>query len=264
MCYLRNEKINSKLKDMKEYKTLQRQRKILLGRSYAYWVSTVKEITELVYNIPHPRVLDVGCGTGNMALELARLKNINVYGIDFVKKRIELLKKRIEINDIKNLRPLSGDATCLPFKNEIFDVVISLQFFEHVTNKEKAIGEQIRVLKEGGKLFIDQANFMSLRSFVNQMILYPLRTKGGGGGLKWLLTKEKIINNYHYGKPGRDEDVKSLLWWYKKIKEFKNVKIDYIHTPLSKKFKIEDIYLKSFISFFSRNIHIVCTKLSGE
>lgn len=121
--------------------------------------------------------------------------------------------------------------------------------------------EQIRVLKEGGKLFIDQANFMSLRTLADLLFLYPMRTSGKHGGLRWLLNKEEIIKDYHEGKlPGKDEDVRSLIWWYKKMKKFDDLKIEYVHSPLSKRFGIEDIGFKSIVSFFSKNIRILCTK----
>lgn len=258
--YLKNEKINEEIMNMSEYRTLKGQYRRFTGRDSAFWLSHVSEIKEIIGDALHVRVLDVGCGIGSLLLELSTHKTAKVYGIDFVQERIIFLKKRAELNNVNNVKCICGDAIHLPFKNESFDLVVSSQFFEHVTDIDKALEEQIRILKRGGKLFIDQANFMSIRSLVDKLILVTIKTKGKSGGLRWLLHKKEIVQHYHRGKPGRNEDIKSLVWWNKKMKDCGRLRIEYIHSALSKKYGIENIFLKALVSFFSRNIHIACVK----
>ena len=88
-----------------------------------------------------------------------------------------------------------------------------------------------------------------------------LRTKGKRGGFKWLFNRHKITKSLYENYPGRDEDVKTIIWWRDIIRTKSRLKLIDIYSPLSKKFKIKDnIYLKIFISFFSRGIIIVALK----
>jgi hypothetical protein len=91
---------------------------------------------------------------------------------------------------------------------------LSRSFFEHVYDRDLAITEQLRIIRSGGLLLIVDGNFLNPRLLFDLLVMYPLRTRGRHGGLKWLLTKRRVHRNlYGYLPQGRDEDVKTPRWW---------------------------------------------------
>ena len=108
-------------------------------------------IIDRLSDIIFDNVLDVGCGTGEI---LNTIKNrypaVSLYGIDISE---EMLKKAKE--KLLNTAELSlGDAECLPYENDYFDLLICSDSFHHYPNPQKAIEELYRVLKPDGHLLI--------------------------------------------------------------------------------------------------------------
>ena len=98
------------------------------------------------------KVLDVGCGTGVVALLLSEMGH-DVNGVDISEG---MLKKANEKINAFNL-PIEftlGDAENLPFENELFDTVINRHLLWTLPNPKNAISEWRRVLKPGGKIVI--------------------------------------------------------------------------------------------------------------
>jgi len=87
---------------------------------------------------PRPRVLDYGCGRGEV-ITFARSQGYEFFGTD----RDAPASERPEF-----FRPISG--TTIQFEDNSFDVVISNQVFEHVQDPPAALREIARVLKPGG------------------------------------------------------------------------------------------------------------------
>lgn len=100
---------------------------------------------------PATRVLDIGCGTG---ISLLWLKGANFAGsvvqTDISKFAIQFCKKRGN----KNL--LLSSASALPFKDNSFDLAISIDVIQHVNERDlrKSLTEAFRVLCSGGSLLI--------------------------------------------------------------------------------------------------------------
>jgi SAM-dependent methyltransferase len=96
------------------------------------------------------RVLDVGCGTGVVAITAARL-GARVTGIDLTPQLVEHAKENARIAGVK-VDWQEGDAEELPFGDEEFDVVVSQ--FAHIFAPRAAIvtAEMLRVLKPGGTI----------------------------------------------------------------------------------------------------------------
>lgn len=98
------------------------------------------------------KVLDVGTGTGFIALLLAEYGH-SVTGVDVAEEM--LAHARVKANRQKlNISFQCGDADELPFEDNIFDVVINRHVFWTMSAPEKAAAEWARVLKPGGKLVI--------------------------------------------------------------------------------------------------------------
>lgn len=101
-------------------------------------------------------VLDVGCGEGGKSLYFASCGAEYVTGIDIIpeyKPKAEALAKKLGLDG--KFRFVVGDASALPFCDGSFDTVIMNDFFEHAENPAKALGEAMRVLKAGGRLFVN-------------------------------------------------------------------------------------------------------------
>jgi SAM-dependent methyltransferase len=184
--------------------------------SYLNQVNMLDTVTKSTHSGRVARVLEVACGTGFSSLELAN-KGFEVVGLEVDVNLCKLLKGAAQYFRV-NSAAVAGDACSIPFLGHAFDVVFSRSFFEHVHDRDAALKEQIRVLRKGGVLVIEDGNLFNPKSLFNLLFLYPLRSKGKLGGIKWLFNKRKIQENlYGYLPRGRDEDIKSLGWWKARI-----------------------------------------------
>jgi SAM-dependent methyltransferase len=94
------------------------------------------------------RVLDVGCGTGNLAMALAENPRIRaVDGIDFSPEYVEYASRRSHAS-----RPSFrvADACALPFPDGSFDHALSMLVLQFIPDPERAIREMKRVTRSGG------------------------------------------------------------------------------------------------------------------
>lgn len=159
----------------------------------------------------------------------------NCTGLDAAKDAIRLINTVRDVYKL-NVTGIYGDACNLPFDNVTFDVVMSEEFFEHVTDINLAMKEQIRVLKRGGRLVIEQTNFLNLFVLFDLLVKYPRRTHGNYGGIRWLFTKSKVKENiYGTGWTGKDEDIHTRLWWRIKMKHYPNLEVEEFTSFLVKK-----------------------------
>jgi SAM-dependent methyltransferase len=109
----------------------------------------VKGFINNIRNQSNPKVLDVGCGTGEtMSFVKKLIPDGQVWGID--KSRVAV--KYATGRDHKNVR--LADANKLPFRKNIFDAILALDVLEHIKTPERVLQEIKRVLKPGGKMLI--------------------------------------------------------------------------------------------------------------
>ncbi len=94
------------------------------------------------------KVLDVGTGTGMIALNLAELGH-NVTGIDLGEKMMEIARKKAENKKI-HARFIPGDAEEPDFPDNSFDCVICRHLLWTLPRPEKAVSEWVRICKSGG------------------------------------------------------------------------------------------------------------------
>ncbi len=96
--------------------------------------------------------LDVGCGTGFLALELA-VRGHRVTGVDFAPAMIGAARDKAAAQGLA-IRFEEADAESLPFPAARFDLVVSRHLLWTLPHPEAAIDEWIRVLRPGGRLAV--------------------------------------------------------------------------------------------------------------
>jgi ubiquinone/menaquinone biosynthesis C-methylase UbiE len=114
-------------------------------------------VVELAKIKPGDKVLDVGCGTGNLTMTAKTTAGASgvVYGIDAAPEMIEVARKKAKqarsdvVFDV-------GLVEKIPFPDATFDAVINRLVVHHLPDdlKRKAFAEIFRVLKPGGRFLV--------------------------------------------------------------------------------------------------------------
>ncbi|MDX9720490.1 MAG: class I SAM-dependent methyltransferase [Myxococcota bacterium] len=112
-------------------------------------------------------VLELGCGTGLLLSPVASIARRAV-GVDLSPGMLEKAKER-------GLDVHLADVTSLPFEDESFDVVYSFKVLAHVPELSKALSEAARVLRPGGRAFLEFYNRHSVRYWAKRL--------GGAGAI---------------------------------------------------------------------------------
>ena len=97
------------------------------------------------------KMLEVPVGTGVLSMPVYEtLPDADITCVDYSPDMMERAKRQAEKRGIKNVRFMQGDVGKLPFSDESFDLVMSLNGFHAFPDKEAAYSEIFRVLKSGG------------------------------------------------------------------------------------------------------------------
>jgi ubiquinone/menaquinone biosynthesis C-methylase UbiE len=105
---------------------------------------------------PGQRVLDVGCGTGSLAVRLrARLPRVDVIGLDPDPKALAIARRKAERAGVE-VRFEEGYGDALPFDDACFDRVTSSLMLHHLEleTRRGMLREALRVLRPGGSLHL--------------------------------------------------------------------------------------------------------------
>lgn len=104
---------------------------------------------------PPQEILDVGCGIGGSSLYLAQKFNARVQGVTLSPEQAKRGTERAtEAHFGDRVQLQVANALNLPFADNRFDLVWSLESAEHFPDKAKFVQEAHRVLKPGGKLLM--------------------------------------------------------------------------------------------------------------
>ena len=113
------------------------------------------------------KILDVGCGNGNLFTLLPKNK-YELYGVDFSQNMIIEAKSKC-----RNATFSVADAEMLPFDDDSFDIVVCNASFHHYIHPDRVLEEMHRVLKDGGKLLIGDPYIPTgIRGVMNVMLRF--------------------------------------------------------------------------------------------
>lgn len=169
-----------------------------------------------IYQLPkNALVLDAGCGYGFQSIFLSK-KNFAVTSVDNNSKRLVTAARLAKICKIKN-RFLKADLTNLPIKNDIFDLCICFEVFEHIVNDNKLMQELSRVLKKHGYFIISvpqkQKNVHGFEEFGHVRSGYTIEE------IKKLAKKSSciLVDVFPYGKTRLGEIILTLDFYLARI-----------------------------------------------
>lgn len=130
------------------YKVERRQAQIDLIEELLFWAGVTSP------NKPQ-NILDVGCGIGGSTLYLANKFDAKATGITLSPVQASRATERAITADLENqVKFQVANALEMPFADNSFDLVWSLESGEHMPDKAKFLAECYRVLQPGGKLIL--------------------------------------------------------------------------------------------------------------
>lgn len=165
----------------------------ILKEEYGFdTVAVREECLQLAEPLPDKNVLDIGTGSGWMAIVLAKA-GLRVTTVDIDREALQRAKERASTEGdsvFKRIRFEDADATRLPYKDRQFDAVFSFDSMHHMSDCQAVIQEMQRICKPGGVIAIAD---------LNEKGLAAVRAVVESGG------------ENHYENPCRVDEVGQLL-----------------------------------------------------
>ncbi len=149
---------------------------------------------------PGMRLLDCGCGPGNVTLELAKaVAPGQVVGIDIDPSILAVAEKNRAQGNLRNVKFQIADVYALPFEDSSFSAVYAGALRGHLSEPLRALREMRRVLKPGGLIGIRDADFAGL------LVWPPCEAIQKVHDIYW-----KVVQ--HYGRTsGFSRDARAIL-----------------------------------------------------
>ncbi len=110
-----------------------------------------KRVAFILSHAARGRVLEVGCGTGQLAEDVS-CEGYEVFGIDHSRGMLRQLGRRS-----RAIPPVLGDGTALPFGDGVFDLTYCVAVMHHVADEgavRRTLGEMARVTCKGGQVLV--------------------------------------------------------------------------------------------------------------
>lgn len=139
----------------------------ILGRDHVDIERYRRNITALDREIPlaNAKLLEIGSGFGvSLALMLKEF-NVDAHGIEPASEGFHSsfasARSLLAANGLDSSRVVDAVGEHLPFPDGTFDIVYSNNVLEHTTRPDAVLAEAFRVLKPGGRLFIEVPNYLA-------------------------------------------------------------------------------------------------------
>ena len=118
---------------------------------------------------PCDRLLDVGCGTGIYFDMLARQAH-RIDALDLSADMVRVAAEYCQASKLDQIHPQAASADKIPFPDQTFDVVVSMDLLHHVPDPEAVLAEVYRVLRKDGRFFVFEPNICNPLTFLAQAI----------------------------------------------------------------------------------------------
>ena len=173
--------------------------------------SIFKYVDQLVKNNKSIRILDYGCGGGQLLTYLRILGYSNLTGVDVGDEK--------KINQLNTMYGKIGygtdtffiyDGVSLPFDDNSFDVIISQQVLEHVHNVEKYFSESKRVLSSRGVILLE---------FPHRLVPFDTHTRMWFIHYLPSIIRDVVYDKYAKNKSQYYSNLLNLqpIWHYKRL-----------------------------------------------
>lgn len=160
---------------------------VFKGRLWDFWAKRYKNLWVQKYSLKPTRdrikalintqdykskkLLDIGCGTGQLLSELDDLENLSLSGLDFSKEMIRQSKKAN-----LNAKHYHMDVDDLDQVNDKFDIITCSHSLPYYKNKRRTLEKISQILDDNGKTYIA---FASGESLVDRLILLFVKVTTG-------------------------------------------------------------------------------------
>jgi cyclopropane fatty-acyl-phospholipid synthase-like methyltransferase len=128
------------------------------GAANALWIA--EWLAEGMDLRPGMRVLDLGCGRAASSIFLRREFGVQVWAVDLWFNASENLQRIRDAGAEEGVFPLHADARALPFAEEFFDAIVSIDSFVYYGTDDLYLNYLARFVKLGGQIAIAGAGLM--------------------------------------------------------------------------------------------------------
>lgn len=173
------------------------------------------ECIDFINNLPRSSiVVDIGCGNGRHLIPCAKHCN-KVVGVDVSKELLNIVKKKINENNLSNVELIHSDAVNIPLKDNSFDAALYIATMHNIPQRYrriKSLGEINRILKKDGEAIISvwsrwQDKFR--QHFIKKCLTNVERKEFGDIDIYWRQNGLSVPRFYHlYSKRELQNDIK--------------------------------------------------------
>jgi demethylmenaquinone methyltransferase / 2-methoxy-6-polyprenyl-1,4-benzoquinol methylase len=114
-----------------------------------------KAVRKISESFKNPKILDVATGTGDLALEGAKIDPVMIKGIDISEQMLEIGREKIKERNLENLIELiSCDSENICFEDNYFDIAMVAFGIRNFSDPVRGLSEMCRVIRKDGLVLV--------------------------------------------------------------------------------------------------------------